>query len=120
MDSHEQGALLTLSFLWSCDAFLPLSLGRINLAAQTTGQFCAGITNSAVSRALPRASRCDGLQTLRCAHENPVPRRRSGRGNKICILGGGFGGLNTALKLAALAPLEDPKAEITLIDTSER
>jgi len=59
------------------------------------------------------------LNTLRCSEEAPK-YRRSGRGNRICILGGGFGGVNTALKLAALAPLEDPKAEITLVDSSER
>lgn len=41
---------------------------------------------------------------------------------KICIVGGGFGGLYTALNLVKLQPLlqNTPKPEITLIDTNDR
>lgn len=105
------------SMVWNCAAFLPLSLGRINVAARTQDSFCSISGRVASSR----PGRSAGLQSLRCAEEAVTPpRRRTGRGNKICILGGGFGGVYTALKLAALAPLEDPKAEITLVDASER
>mmetsp|Transcript_43198 Transcript_43198/g.102007 ORF Transcript_43198/g.102007 Transcript_43198/m.102007 type:complete len:497 (+) Transcript_43198:176-1666(+) len=111
------GAVLVCSMVWNCAAFLPLSLGRINVAARTQDSFCSISGRVASSR----PGRSAGLQSLRCAEEAVTPpRRRTGRGNKICILGGGFGGVYTALKLAALAPLEDPKAEITLVDASER
>jgi demethylphylloquinone reductase len=39
---------------------------------------------------------------------------------KICILGGGFGGLYTALRLSKLPWEADKKPEITLIDQSDR
>ena len=39
---------------------------------------------------------------------------------KICILGGGFGGLYTALRLNELPWEEEPKPEIILVDKSDR
>lgn len=39
---------------------------------------------------------------------------------KICILGGGFGGLYTALRLTQLPWENSHKPEITLIDKSDR
>ena len=38
----------------------------------------------------------------------------------VCILGGGFGGLYTALKLSQLDWGESPRARVTLIDRSDR
>ena len=45
-----------------------------------------------------------------------------GKGKRVCIVGGGFGGLNTALQLATLQQLqpEQERARITLIDSGER
>ena len=46
-----------------------------------------------------------------------------GQGSRVVIVGGGFGGLYTALNLAKLAPLQEEakaKPDITLIDTSDR
>ena len=40
--------------------------------------------------------------------------------SKICIVGGGFGGLYTALRLSEFPWLEKDKPEITLIDKSDR
>ena len=43
------------------------------------------------------------------------------KGNRVVIVGGGFGGLYTALNLAKLAPLQgQAKPDVTLIDTSNR
>ncbi|KFM24490.1 Alternative NAD(P)H-ubiquinone oxidoreductase C1, chloroplastic/mitochondrial [Auxenochlorella protothecoides] len=39
---------------------------------------------------------------------------------RICILGGGFGGLNTAVKLDGLVWPEGTKPQITLVDANER
>ena len=39
---------------------------------------------------------------------------------RICIVGGGFGGLYTALRLSELPWVEEDKPEITLIDKSDR
>ena len=39
---------------------------------------------------------------------------------RICIVGGGFGGLYTALRLSELPWAEEDKPEITLIDKSDR
>ncbi|MFM7369409.1 MAG: NAD(P)/FAD-dependent oxidoreductase, partial [Sphaerospermopsis kisseleviana] len=39
---------------------------------------------------------------------------------KICILGGGFGGLYTALRLSQLPWENTPKPEIILVDQSDR
>ena len=39
---------------------------------------------------------------------------------KICILGGGFGGLYTALRLSQLPWESTPKPEIILVDQSDR
>jgi len=46
----------------------------------------------------------------------------SGKGTRVCIVGGGFGGLYTALQLAQLLPLqpEGERAKITLVDIGER
>ena len=46
----------------------------------------------------------------------------SGKGTRVCIVGGGFGGLYTALQLAQLLPLqsEGERAKITLVDSGER
>jgi NADH dehydrogenase len=41
-------------------------------------------------------------------------------GKEICILGGGFGGLNTALTLSTLPWPNDQKPSITLVDNKER
>lgn len=40
--------------------------------------------------------------------------------SRICIVGGGFGGLYTALRLSEFPWTEDDKPEITLIDKSDR
>jgi NADH dehydrogenase len=42
------------------------------------------------------------------------------RNQKICILGGGFGGLYTALRLSQLPWQGIPKPEITLVDQNDR
>jgi NADH dehydrogenase len=39
---------------------------------------------------------------------------------KICILGGGFGGLYTALRLSQLPCADQHPPQITLIDKSDR
>jgi demethylphylloquinone reductase len=39
---------------------------------------------------------------------------------KICIVGGGFGGLYTALRLSEFPWEQENKPEITLIDQSDR
>lgn len=46
----------------------------------------------------------------------------TGAGTRVCIVGGGFGGLYTALQLARLQPLQSEKvrAKITLVDSGER
>jgi cation diffusion facilitator CzcD-associated flavoprotein CzcO len=46
----------------------------------------------------------------------------TGTGTRVCIVGGGFGGLYTALQLARLQPLqsEEDRAKITLVDSGER
>jgi NADH dehydrogenase len=41
-------------------------------------------------------------------------------GKEICVLGGGFGGLNTALTLSNLPWPNDQKPNITLVDNKER
>jgi NADH:ubiquinone reductase (non-electrogenic) len=67
-----------------------------------------------------RTSKPAGALGLECQ----AAGRSTGKstGNRVCIVGGGFGGLFTAMKLANLAPLqpEGGKAEITLIDPRDR
>ncbi len=112
--------MIFLSMACHAAAFLSLSPGRASLLVHRPGtSSCQFEADTAARVSSFRMGKSVGLQTLRCVEEAPK-YRRSGRGNRICILGGGFGGVYTALKLAALAPLEDPKAEITLVDTSER
>ena len=57
---------------------------------------------------------------VRTSHVNMA---MDGQGSRVVIVGGGFGGLYTALNLAKLAPLQEEakaKPDITLIDTSDR
>jgi hypothetical protein len=55
----------------------------------------------------------------KCANKLGITMADSSR--KVCVLGGGFGGLYTALKLAQLSPLQsDVKPDITLVDSNDR
>ena len=45
---------------------------------------------------------------------------RSGLGPRVCILGGGFGGLYTAVRLENLLWPDGRKPQVTLVDQSER
>jgi NADPH-dependent 2,4-dienoyl-CoA reductase/sulfur reductase-like enzyme len=57
------------------------------------------------------------------ARTSRVNMAMNGQGSRVVIVGGGFGGLYTALNLAKLAPLQEEakaKPDITLIDTSDR
>ena len=59
--------------------------------------------------------RCQGMTADNSAS-------KSSKGTRVCIIGGGFGGLNTAIQLARLLPLQsaEQRAKITLVDSSER
>ena len=49
----------------------------------------------------------------------PLIRLMTQQPARICILGGGFGGLYTALRLSQL-PWEEARPEIVLVDRSDR
>ncbi len=70
------------------------------------------------------------LRTIRTTHTStsigsPVGRRSSStstalNAKEICVLGGGFGGLNAALTLSSLPWPENETPTITLVDQKER
>lgn len=65
------------------------------------------------------------LAAYRCLRAAPSRARTlvsaaAGSDRGICVVGGGFGGLNTALKLAALPWEGGKRPKITLIDRSDR
>jgi len=76
-----------------------------------------------VGRTRRTASRLLGV---RCqSGDGATPHKSAsvtGKGTRVCIVGGGFGGLYTAFQLARLLPLqaEGERATITLVDSSER
>jgi NADH:ubiquinone reductase (non-electrogenic) len=82
----------------------------------------AGVSRRGTARALPSG----GLLSVRCQNDDGATPHKSasvtGKGTRVCIVGGGFGGLYTALQLARLLPLqsEEQRATITLVDSSER
>ncbi|NJL90222.1 MAG: NAD(P)/FAD-dependent oxidoreductase [Coleofasciculaceae cyanobacterium SM2_1_6] len=49
-----------------------------------------------------------------------MSEHKNEQNQQICILGGGFGGLYTALRLSQLPWREIPKPEITLVDQNDR
>jgi NADH:ubiquinone reductase (non-electrogenic) len=49
-----------------------------------------------------------------------MSEHKNEQNQQICILGGGFGGLYTALRLSQLPWRETPKPEITLVDQNDR
>ena len=76
-----------------------------------------------VDRTRRPASRLLGVRCQR--GDGATPHKSAsvtGKGTRVCIVGGGFGGLYTALQLARLLPLqaEGERATITLVDSSER
>ncbi len=54
------------------------------------------------------------------AASRPATGRGERRRPKVCVVGGGFGGLYTALRLSSLVWKESCKPEITLVDKSDR
>jgi len=67
-----------------------------------------------------------GMLGVRCQNDDSKTPHKSasvtGKGTRVCIVGGGFGGLYTAMQLAQLLPLqpEGERAKITLVDSGER
>lgn len=53
-------------------------------------------------------------------HRSLLIGQRGEQGPRVCILGGGFGGLYTALRLDSLLWPHGSKPQVTLIDRSER
>ncbi len=128
-DKQETTTMFPFFFLVIClcresSAFITGSLisGRVCLSIRQTN----GASIRSADYMLPAKS---GLRTLRsipdilsmqAASTTSTELRRS---CKVAILGGGFGGLYTALNLARLATLPGQnfgKLEITLIDSSDR
>ena len=66
----------------------------------------AGVSRRGTARALPSG----GLLSVRCQNDDGATPHKSasvtGKGTRVCIVGGGFGGLYTALQLARLLPLQ--------------
>ena len=58
--------------------------------------------------------------TVQHAFPFPCAGVRTDLGPKVCILGGGFGGLYTAVRLENLLWPDGRKPQVTLIDQSER
>jgi hypothetical protein len=104
----------------SAVAFLP----ALHVSFQTQSKTASFVTKSFAMKGLPLR-----LSTQPTWLNTKKGRRDSDRfgtmmaesTRKVCILGGGFGGLYTALKLANLGQLPNVvKPEITLIDANDR
>lgn len=87
----------------------------------------AGLLRPAASRATLSAARgaLTPQWTASVQSDSSTPHKSAsvtGTGTRVCIVGGGFGGLYTALQLARLQPLqsEEDRAKITLVDSGER
>ncbi|XWS44636.1 hypothetical protein CRYUN_Cryun15aG0065200 [Craigia yunnanensis] len=76
-----------------------------------TSSFASAATGMA-GGALPEISQADKTPPIYSWPHNKKPR--------VCILGGGFGGLYTALRLESLVWPDDKKPQVLLVDQSER
>jgi NADH dehydrogenase FAD-containing subunit len=99
---------------------------HLNCSPGARAAFCSVQSLSQTAWTTRRTLSDHGLVCLRSQADGEATPHKSasvtGRGTRVCIVGGGFGGLYTALQLAQLQPLqaEEDRAKITLVDESER
>ncbi|CAH8281985.1 unnamed protein product [Eruca vesicaria subsp. sativa] len=120
-----------MALLSAVSSLLPFSYGatrlssKASLASTTSGFSLSSFRNSPgnplrlnVSRGIANSG---GYKEI---SENETPPRTYSWPDKkrprVCILGGGFGGLYTALRLESLVWPDDKKPQVVLVDQSER
>ncbi|KAF3503676.1 hypothetical protein F2Q69_00045194 [Brassica cretica] len=122
-----------MALLSAVSSLLPFSYGatrlssKASLASTTSGFNLSSLRNSPrnshrlyVSRAIASNG---GYAEVSENETPPPPRTYTWPDNKrprVCILGGGFGGLYTALRLESLVWPDDKKPQVVLVDQSER
>ncbi len=123
-------AVLLLSLFGTFPALVSAFLPALQAPFRTTTRGAASFSSKAFiprTNVLRHASTTFELSRnfladrskARCANKLGITMADSSR--KVCVLGGGFGGLYTALKLAQLSPLQgDVKPDITLVDSNDR
>ena len=102
-----------------CQFCTPFAFSRCAILKHSAN----GVRSCAISRGAPckpqrQTGRCIGNVAL-----FPRMQQLSGPATKVVILGGGFGGLYTALYIANLSQLlsqRGKKLEVTLVDSSDR
>ncbi|XP_033137466.1 alternative NAD(P)H-ubiquinone oxidoreductase C1, chloroplastic/mitochondrial isoform X2 [Brassica rapa] len=121
-----------MALLSAVSSLLPFSYGatrlssKASLASTTSGFNLSSLRNSPrnpLRLYVSRAIADNGGYTEVSEIETPPPRTYTWPDNKrprVCILGGGFGGLYTALRLESLVWPDDKKPQVVLVDQSER
>jgi len=84
-----------------------------------TGPNAAGNGQPPPPRTAPPRPRPTSTSALPSSGDAAAPSSSAG-GPRVCVLGGGFGGLYTALKLEALAWPAGSRPRVTLVDRGER
>lgn len=92
------------------------SLSNANAGPQARGFLSSGLFSVLPLRCGTVIAAMGGDQST----QGPNAATDSGRPPRVCVLGGGFGGLYTALKLDDLLWPQGRKPEITLVDRSDR
>ncbi|AED91343.1 NAD(P)H dehydrogenase C1 [Arabidopsis thaliana] len=120
-----------MAVLSSVSSLIPFSYGatrltsKASLASRTSGFNLSSRWNSTRNSPMLYLSRAvtNNSGTTEISDNETAPRTYSWPDNKrprVCILGGGFGGLYTALRLESLVWPEDKKPQVVLVDQSER
>ena len=121
MRSRSPVLLVGACLLLHAPAILGFSAPTIAPASFAARTRLPGASQAANARFLA-PGRIAGRAALRGLRDTECQAAGAKGGKRVCVVGGGFGGLFTAMKLANLAPLEPDgsKAEITLIDPRDR
>ena len=121
MRSRSPLLLVGACLLLHAPAILGFSAPAIAPASFAARTLLPGAGQAANARFLV-PGRIAGRVALRGLRDTECQAAGVKGGKRVCVVGGGFGGLFTAMKLANLAPLErdGSKAEITLIDPRDR
>lgn len=76
---------------------------------------------NSLRRSLPRSSRSSIDRSIHaCTLKQSISSNSLSNSKSVCIVGGGFAGLYTALKLENLARAQGQNLQVTLIDRKEK
>lgn len=119
-----------MALLSAVSSLLPFSYGATRLSSKASlASTTFSLSSLRSSQRNPlrlyvsRAIANNGGYTAEISENETPPRTYTWPDNKrprVCILGGGFGGLYTALRLESLVWPDDKKPQVVLVDQSER